>query len=153
MPAILKLVPAKVWLWLALLVAGVVYVVHNHHNAEQLASVKQVAIAAQNTDKRVAAAAQTTETQSALIYKQVVSIPPVGDIGIECVRHAPSSGKLPAATPVAAAPTGDTTLNSGGGPTFDPSGALLERARKADAQIAYLQRRIQELETEMKNAP
>lgn len=151
--ALFKLLSLKEWLVIAALLAlffgGVWLYRHGEHRIE--AQDARITKAAQETDKRVAAAAQVTETQSAIIYKQAVAIPAVADIGIVC--HAPSRSVVPPAVPGAAATTNNATADGGSGPTFDPSGAILTRAAQADAQIEYLQRRIKELETEMNGAP
>lgn len=124
---------------------------HYHSLQNQVDRAKVVAAAAQKVVQVDQATAKTTETQSAIIYKQAVSIPPIGDLGVVCRRA--SGGQVPPAGPVAAAPTGVGPADSGAGPTFDPTGALLTRAAEADAQIAYLQRRVKELETQMSSAP
>ena len=122
---------------------------------KEAAKVTKVGVAA---EKKVAAAdatAQSTETQSAIIFKQAVSIPPVGDIGIECVRVNARAGgsEVPAANTGAGAAASDPATLSAEGPPYDPSGAILTRGAHADAQIAYLQRRVKELEAQMNGAP
>jgi len=130
------------------------YTLHERHvqHAKDVAAAEVVV----KKDNAIVAAddahAQTTETQSALIFKQVVQVPAVADIGVVCQRTA-RSVPLPATGPVAAAPAGNDTAVSGVGPEFDPTGAALTRAREADAEIAYLQRRVAELEKQMNDAP
>lgn len=152
MLAFLKLIPWKDVAYLAVIL-GLVGWLYHKGEAHVEAQDKKVAIAAQTQVNRVATAAQITESQSAIIYKQAVVIPAVGDIGDECVRKPPSGSVVPSARPVAGAAVGNTAADSGAGRSFDPSGALLTRARQADAQITYLQARIRELEAEMNGAP
>ena len=142
---------------LGILVGGVTLCHHieNIGVQKEAAKVTKVGVAA---EKKVAAAdatAQSTETQSAIIFKQAVSIPPVGDIGISCVRVNARAGgsEVPAANTGAGAAASDPATLSAEGPPYDPSGAILTRGAQADAQIAYLQRRVKELEAQMNGAP
>lgn len=158
MTALLALIPARIWLYLGLaaVFAGAFgwYTVHERH----IEHVKDIAAATAvvNKDNAIVAAddasAKTSEAQNVLIYKQAVSIPAVADIGIVCQR-APGSIPLPAADSVTSAAAGNATADGGKGPSFDPTGAALTRARNADAQIVYLQRRVAELEKQMNEAP
>lgn len=138
---------------LSLLLGG--YTLHERH----VQHAKDVAAAAKivKKDNAIVAAdnsrAQITETQNVLIYKQAVSIPAVADIGVVCQRTAARSVPLSATDPIATAPVRDDAANRGSGPTYDPTGAALTRGSSADAQIAYLQRRIAELEKQMNDAP
>ena len=102
----------------------------HYHSLQKAVDVAKVAAAsAKQVVKVDQAEAKTTETQSAIIFKQAVSIPPVGDLGIVCQR--PSGSPVPAANPGTAAPAGERPSDSPVGPAFDPSGALLTRAREA----------------------
>lgn len=152
MLALLKLIPWKDVAYLAVIL-GLVGWLYHKGEAHVEAQDKKVAIAAQTQVNRVATAAQTTESQSAIIYKQAVVIPAVGDIGVECVRQPASSSQVPATAARATTAASQPAAVSGEGRSFDPSGALLTRAREADAQITYLQARIRELEAEMNGAP
>jgi hypothetical protein len=152
MPALLALVPLKDWFYGAIIAALLAFGIHYHSLEKQEHAAKVVAIAAQAQVKAVDKTAETTETQSEDIYKAVI-IPAVGDVGVDCVRKHASSSPLPAASPVAGAPVGEQPADGTAGPSYDPSGAALTRAKAADAQIAYLQRRIHELETQMNNSP
>jgi hypothetical protein len=150
--------PIKLYSYLAviLLAAGLFggYTLHERHvqHAKDIAAAARVVA----KDNAIVAAddshAQTTETQNALIYKQVVSIPAVADIGLVCERAA-GSVPLPSADAVATAPTRDDAAQRGVRPSYNPSGAILTRARDADAEIAYLQRRVAELKKQMNDAP
>ena len=152
MGALLSLIPGRVWLYGALAAVLLGLGIHYKHLENEVHNTAVVAKAAIATVKKDDATAQSTEIQSALIFKQAVSIPAVGDIGVECVRHAGGSA-LPAANAVTGTSTGKPASDRGAGPAYDPTGAALTRANAADAQIAYLQRRVKELETQMNNAP
>jgi hypothetical protein len=160
MTALLALIPSRAYeyagvvLLCSLLFGG--YTLHERHvqHAKDIAAAEVVV----KKDNAIVAAddshAQTTETQNALIYKQVVSIPAVADIGVSCVRiNSARSVPLPAADAVAATSVGNDPAERGVGPTFDPTGAALTRGHGADAEIGYLQRRIAELEKQMNDAP
>jgi|HubBroStandDraft_1064217.scaffolds.fasta_scaffold179061_2 hypothetical protein len=159
MTALLALIPSRVYEYgaiiLALSLAFGGYTLHerNLQHAKDIAAAAKVV----TKDNAIVAAddshAQTSETQSALIFKQVVSIPAVADIGVVCQRTAPGSVSLPKADAVATTAVGDNAPERGVGPTFDPTGALLTRAALADAEIGYLQRRVAELEKQMNDAP
>jgi len=149
--ALLKLIPLKDYIYGAIISALLVLVGICKHDHAVVKEVKQVGEAAQVAVKADDAAAEKTETQSALIYKEIVRIPDVPDIGIVCRDTGSSS--LPATVAGAGAAAGQPASDGGVGPEYDPSGAALTRARAADAQIAYLQRRVKELETQMNAAP
>lgn len=149
--ALLALIPIKDWTYGIIIAALLAFGMHYHSLEKQEHEAKAVAISAQNDVKRIDIAAQTTETQSALIYKEIVRIPDVPDVGIVCRNTSHST--LPAANAVAGTSTGNPAPDSAVGPGYDPSGAALTRAKAADAQIAYLQRRVHELETQMNNSP
>jgi hypothetical protein len=159
MGALLALVPVKDWIYggiIAALLAGFGYYTIHERDVQKAKDFAAAARAVAAANKKVGAdnaQAQTTETSNALIYKQAVAIPPVGDLGIMC-QHTGSSVSLSKADGVAATAAGNQSADSGSGPaSFDPSGAILTRARDADAQIAYLQSRVKELEQQMNSAP
>jgi hypothetical protein len=158
MPALLALIPSKDWVYAGIIAAMLAlfgwYTVHERsveHAKDIAAAVKIVA-----KDNAIVAAddshAQTTETSSAIIYKQAVAVPAVADLGIVCERPA-RSVSLPAADAIAATSVGNDPAISPTGRSFDPSGDLLTRAAQADAEISYLQRRVAELEKQMNDAP
>jgi hypothetical protein len=159
MTALLALIPSRVYEYgaiiLALSLAFGGYTLHerNLQHAKDIAAAAKVV----TKDNAIVAAddshALTTETQNALIYKQVVSIPAVADIGLVCQHAAPRSISLPAAQSVATTAVGNDAAERGVGPTYDPTGALLTRAKLADAEIVYLQGRVAELEKQMNDAP
>jgi len=140
---------------LILLLAFSWYTVHERHAgaAKVTAKVAKAVILAETKVSAGAAHAQIRETQNAIIYERAVSVPPVGDIGVVCQRTAPRTVSLPAADTGGEPYLGNGAVNSGIGPTYNPTGALLTRAHQADAQIAYLQGRIAELEKQMDDAP
>ena len=159
MTALLALIPSRAYEYgaiiLVLSIAFGGYTLHERyvqHAKDVAAAAKVVA-----KDNALVAAddshALTTENQNALIYKQVVRIPAVADIGLVCQHAAPRSVSLPAADAVATAAVGSNAAERGVGPTFDPTGAALTRGHDADAEISYLQRRVAELEKQMNDAP
>ena len=159
MTALLALIPSRLYeyagvaLLCSLLFGGYTLHERNLQHAKDIAAAGKVV----KKDNAIVAAddshALTTETQSALIFKQVVSIPAVADIGVVCQRTASGSVSLPKADAVATTAVGNDAPERGVGPTYDPTGALLTRAKLADAEIAYLQRRVAELEKQMNDAP
>jgi cell division protein FtsB len=155
MLALLKLVPIRDYFYgvvILALLALLAYVYrHGEIHVEKLDA--KVAAVAEKKSAVSEVSAKAQENTNAIIYKQAVSVPAVGDLGVECVRHTSGSGVVPASITGAAASAGVATVNSGSGHTFDPSGAILTRAHDADAQIAYLQARVKELEAEMNSAP
>ena len=158
MTALLALIPSRVYEYGAIiLVLSLAFGGYTlHERSVQHKKDVAAADAAVKKDNAIVAAddsrAQATETQSAIIYKQVVSIPSVDDIGVVCQRAA-RSVPLPAPGPVATAAVGNDAPERGIGPTYDPTGAALTRGKEADAEIAYLQRRVAELEKQMNDAP
>lgn len=83
-----------------------------------------------------------------VIYKQIVALPPVGDLGIVC--SAPGGNTVPSA------PGGDGggQREAGGlhGELFDPSRDILTRSRDSDALVADLQAEVATLRAEMQAA-
>lgn len=153
MPALLKLIPLRGWIYAAIALALFSFGLHYRAMEKQLAQVKVVATQAAVVVKTDEKQAATQEVQNAIVYTQAVHLPDVPDLGLKCLRDTPSRSPLPAANPVSpASPRVDAPV-SGAGLEYDPSGAALTRARQADAQIAYLQARIKELEKEMENSP
>ena len=151
MAALLSLLSPRVVFYGILASLLLAFGIHYRNLETHAQKAKVVAVAAQADVKKVDAAAETTETQSALIYKEIVRIPDVPDIGIVC-RNTRSSA-LPAPDTKPGTPVGEQPADASVGPSYDPSGAALARAKAADAQIAYLQRRVHELETQMNNSP
>jgi hypothetical protein len=158
MLALLKLIPGKVYLYAGIVVAVLTwYGIHNHNEraAGAAAALEPVKVLAQKAQVQVAAGtavAQTEETQNAEKFTAAVAAPAPKSLGIVCHRDANSS-EVPEAVGVVATRIGNNAVDSGVGPGYDPSGAALERAREADAEIAYLQGRVHELEQQMLNSP
>lgn len=157
--ALLKLIPGKAYLYAGIVIA-VLLGVHwwNHHeqgigSTAALAPVTALAHKAEIQVVAGAAVAQTTETQNAKDYIAALAVPPPVDLGIVCHRQAASSGELPEAVGVTATRIGKPAADVSVGPDYDPSGAVLERAKRAEAQVIYLQARVHELETQMVNSP
>lgn len=151
MLALLKLIPGRDYLYAVIIAALLVAFGICKHDHTVVKEIDRVGNAAKQVVKADDATAEKTETQSALIYKEIVRIPDVPDVGIVCRN--PGRSALPAPASVAGAGAGEQPANSGSGPEYDPSGAALTRGKAADAQIAYLQRRIHELEAQMNAAP
>lgn len=136
---------------------------HKHNVAEQTIGAKteatavtKVATAAEKQVTAGTAAAETTETHNANAETAAVAAPPVSSVGIVCQHEGPAGSHhnpLPQAGTVPASGAGEPGTDGPIGPPYDPSGAILTRARSADAQIAYLQARIHELEAQMNASP
>ena len=153
MLALLKLLNPKEWLVIAALLALLAGGGWLYRHGEQHIEAQDAKLAALDQHKiaTAEAAANTTESQNALIWKQAVSVPAVSDIGIVC--KSANSSVVSQAHKGTGTAAGDGSTDYGTGYWYDPSGAALTRAREADAQIMYLQKRIVELETLMKAAP
>lgn len=152
MPAFLGLIPPKVWLILAgVLALGGFAVYERHEGASKVeAKVEKADAKAVAKTAKLQDTAQTESITAGEIYEKAVGIPAVDDVGLLCEHTV--SAPLPKA-PVGPAPGSAPAAERGEGPAFDPTGALLTRAREADAQIVYLQMRINLLESEMMGAP
>lgn len=162
---ILSLVPFRDWLYGGIIVAVSIFagVEWHRHNvaeqalgaAQQVAADTRVATAAKTEIAADTAAASTTETSNAKTYDTATAAPvkPIASLVCQRAAEPPSGGKLPEAGTGSASGTDQPASDSGVGPAFDPVPALLARAHAADAQIVYLQGRILELETQMKNSP
>jgi hypothetical protein len=158
MAALLALIPSRAYEYGAIIIVLSLafggYTLHERHIQHDKDVAAAAALVKKDNAKvaEINSTAQTTEAQSALIYKQVVSVPAVADIGVVCQRAA-GSVSLPAADTIQTTGSGKAAVDRGIGPAFDPTGPALTRARDADAQIAYLQRRIAELEKQMNDSP
>ena len=129
------------------------YTLHERHVGAQkvVAKVTAVGNAAKAKTQRAESTAQTKETENAKAFHYDISMPPVRNLGIVCVN--PGRGQVSAADASGVPRADQSAPDRREGPAYDPSGALLERAHQADAQIKYLQRRVKQLEQEMNNAP
>lgn len=159
MLALLKLIPFKDWIYGSIIVGLLIgFGWYTHHErqvgaAKLQAAVTQVASRAEAAVVAANTAAQTAETQSAKTYIKVVTAPAPRNIGLVCHRSGPGSGAVPEAHAVAGTGPGKPAADGGSAATFDPSGAALEVGAKADAQIAYLQARVHQLEAQMDHSP
>jgi hypothetical protein len=132
----------------ALLLSGFGWYTYHERAVEH---AKDVAVATkavakvEKQDVAIAATATTEIQHDTIIYKQAVSVPAVGDIGVVC--SAPRGDAVPGAA--VGGPVPDAAAVGGVGPTFDPSGQILTIGRDADAKIVALQNIIRELQAEM----
>lgn len=111
-----------------------------------------VAVIAHKAEVQVAvgtAIAKSTEKDNGIDYVTALAAPAVPDTGLVCHSGA-GSREVPQAD-ASSAPGADRQAPDSGG--FDPSGPVLTDARDADAQIAYLQGRVIELESQMNSSP
>ena len=164
MGALLALVPLKDWVYCGAIVAlltGFGLYTHHERTIGANEALAPVAVIAHKAEIKVAvgtAVAQSTEKDNGSEYLQAVANPPPASVGIVCHRDAGSSD-VPQAGAVQPATVGEPAIDSSGGREsraagyYDPSGEVIERAIKADAQITYLQGRVKELETQMSNSP
>lgn len=140
---------------IAAVVGAFAYYTHHERVIGADEALAPVAVLANKAKVEVAvgtAVAQSTETDNAKTYTAVIAAPAVPDLGIVC-HYDTGRSDVPEAAASAPAPAGEPTLDSGVGPAFDPSGAILQRARDADAQVTYLQGRVHELEAQMVASP
>jgi len=96
-------------------------------------------------DAAIETKANTEIQHDQVIYKQVISLPPVGDLGIVC--SSPGGDAVPSTT--SGTTSGDGDAARAGGSSFDPSGEALTVGRNADAEIIALQHIIVDLRNEM----
>lgn len=120
---------------------------------KEAAAVTKVAAKAQAKVTAAAVVAQSTETSNGEAYLAAVAAPSPAPLGIVCHNSRRDDDNVPEAVGVVATRIGSPAPVSGDGPGYDPSGAALKRAAAADAEIAYLQGRVHELETQMLSSP
>lgn len=139
----------------ALLVGFLWYRSHEQNIGVQKEATKVTAVATKAQAKVTAGAviAQTTETENGQKFTAAIAAPAPKPLGIVCHNDSRDDDQVPEAVGVVATRIGVPASDSGSGPGYDPSGAALERAREADAEIAYLQGRVHELEQQMVNSP
>lgn len=156
MGALLAAIPLKDYVYGGIIAALLIaFGVYTHHERVVGANeaLAPVAVLAQKAQVAVAvgtAVAADTEKDNGNAYKAAVAAPR-SDLGIVC-RNA-SRGAVPQAAAGVAAAAGQPAADSGSGSAYDPSGAALQRAAEADAQIVYLQGRVHELEAQMEKSP
>jgi hypothetical protein len=146
--------PIKGYLAVAVVVAAVSFFGYWSLHERSVEHQKDVAVAVKEVAKveqadTVIAGTATTEIQhDVVVYKQAVSVPAVGDIGVMC--GAPGGNALPGAAPGNG--TGHPATDSGKGDLYDPSGDLLTIGVKYDAWIRELQSENAALRQELADA-
>lgn len=155
MPAFLAAIPLKDWIYCGAIVALLGgFALYTHHERaigadEALAPVAVVAHKAEVQVAVATAVAQSTEKDNASTYAAAIAAAPaVPALGIVC--HDTRSSEVPEAAASSAPGTDRSAPDSG---SYDPSGSVLTDAARADAQIAYLQGRVHELEAQMADSP
>ena len=157
MGALLAGIGVKDYVYAALIVVLLVgFGVYTHHERvigadEALAPVAVLAQKAQLQTAVGSAVAAATEKDNANAYTAARAAPAPAALGLVC--HNAGSSEVPETVGVVATRIGVQPTVGGSGPSFDPSGPALQRAREADAQIVYLQGRVRELETQMESSP
>lgn len=153
MLGLLNLIPLKDWAYgtiIVVLLSAFGYYTYHERQAgaqKEIAVVEKASAKQEVTEQKATATAQASETQASNLYDETNRAPPPASLPVECVRH--DEGRVPVPHPgpaVGAAPAGQPAPDSAVGPEYNPSGAALERAKEADAQIAYLQARVTLLE-------
>lgn len=158
MGALLALVPLKDWIYCGIIVALLAgFGVYTHHERVVGAdeALAPVAVLAQKAQLQIAVGtvkAADTEKENGDQFNAASSAPVADVPHIVCRQAAGSSDVSKASTGIAAAAY-KPAVDSGSGPAFDPSGAILKRAAEADAQVTYLQQRVIELQTQMGSSP
>lgn len=137
------------------IIGGFAYFIHHERVIGADEALAPVAVLANKAQVQVAvggAVAQSTETANAKQFDEATAAPVPVDLGLVC--HSDASGSaVPEAGTGTEAAAGEPAPVGGSSAAFDPSGAVLEVGRAADAQIAYLQGRVLELENQMKASP
>jgi hypothetical protein len=114
-------------------------------HAKDVAVATKAVAKVEKKDAVIEATATTEIKHEILVYKQAVSLPPVGDIGVVC--HAAGGDAVPASA------SSDGSGHDQGGPragdVFDPSGDLLTKSRSYGAIIRALQAENAALRAEM----
>lgn len=132
---------------LLLLLAGIWFDLHvrsEQKNADIAHAEAQVTRVIQK-DAVISEKAQTEVSSAVQIYKQVVQLPAVPDIGVVCQR--PGNPAVPA--PAAGDSAGHAGAEQRAPDLRDPSGDLLTVGRSSDALVRYLQVENAALRAEM----
>lgn len=126
------------------------YTYHERHveHVKDVAAETRVVNSVKAQDVVITATAVKDTNDAIQIYKQIVQLPSVPDIGIMC--HAASSGPVPPAA--SAGSGGHPSPDSGAADLSDPSGSLLTIGRSADALVRKLQAENAALRIEMLSA-
>ena len=158
--ALFKLIPGKDLFYgaiiAALLAAFGWYTIHERDIGARHVVAKMTVVAHKTETKlrAVVVTAQKEETTNAQAYNEAVAHDHRRNLGIVCVRNGASSDgrQLPGASGVATSAAGNNAANVRAAAPYDPSGAVLQVGAEADAEIAYLQARVHELEQAMEKA-
>lgn len=114
-------------------------------HAKDVAVATQAVARVEKQDAKIESTANARIQHDQLIYKQIISMPPVGDLGIVC--------SSPGGDTVSGAAGRDGSGQGPGGPregyVFDPSGDLLTKSRSYGAIIRALQSENATLRAEM----
>lgn len=143
--------PLKTYLIAAAAVAALSWLGWFALHERKIEHAKDVAVATAavarvtKADVVIEAKANTEIQHEQIIYKQIVALPPVGDLGIVC--GAPRSDTVP--SPATSDGSGQRTPAGLQGELFDPSRDILTRSRDSDALVADLQSEIATLRAEM----
>ena len=136
---------------IALLVAA--FLIYSHHERvvgedKIIAAYQRTVLVAQAKDRAIEVAASAASQKETLVYEKVVSLPPVGDLGLVCKSPRPYAVPSPA--------TGNAGRDGGAGQlqadVFDPSRDLLTLSRSSDALARDLQAQINVMRAEMEAA-
>jgi hypothetical protein len=126
------------------------YTIHerNIEHAKDVAVAAKVVAKVTKKDKATEDAANTEIQHDVVIFKQAISVPAVGDIGVVCepARNNPVPGAA------AGNGAGQPAANGGAGNLYDPSGGLLTIGRRYDAWIRELQAENAALRKELVDA-
>jgi hypothetical protein len=117
------------------------------HTKDVAVATKAVA-KVEKQDGGIVATATSEIQHEQVIYKQAVSVPPVGDIGVVCE----SSGGNAVPGPASGNTSGHPGADGGAGNLYDPSGGLLTVGHKYDAWIRELQAENATLRQELASA-
>lgn len=127
------------WLgWFALHERGV-------QHAKDVAVATKAVARVTKVDAVIEAKANTEIQHDQIIYKQIVALPPIGDLGVVC--SAPSSDTVSGSA--SSDGSGQREATGLQGELFDPSRDILTRSRDSDALVANLQAEIATLRAEM----
>lgn len=96
-------------------------------------------------DAKISAVAGSEVSSAVQIYKQVVQLPAVADVGVVCQR--PRDPAVPAAAAGGSVDHAAAALPAG--PGFDPTGQASTEGRDADAEVVALQAVVRSMQKQM----
>lgn len=117
------------------------------HAKDVAVATKEVA-KVEKKDAAITATATAEVQHDQIVFKQVVAMPDVGDIGVVCK----SAGGDTVPSAAAGNDGGHPATDSGAGVVFDPSGSILTVGRKYDAWVRSLQSENAALRKELEAA-